>query len=209
MGVRYVRVQTMKLPCEASKGPALIFFISLLFSPACGAESGDWAMTIYGGQYTDDSLRYDILANVPITFEDSYIGTVAVSHMFSQPEPAYQWELEGQLARHWGEQNHWEYNLLVIYRWNRFPWNTLLKTTAAIGNGLSYASEVPPIEDNSTYTGSARLLDYLLLEASFAPPTVDDWALVMRIHHRSGVMGAMDGVIGGSNVICAGLRFDL
>lgn len=207
--VLYDRVQTMSLLCEASKMQALIIVLSLLSSLAYGAEPSDWSMTVYGGHYTDDSLRFDILSNSPIAFEDSYMGAVAVTHIFSRPDPAYQWELEGQLAKHWGEQNNWEYNLLVTYRWNRFPWNSILRTTAAIGNGISYASEVPSIEDNSTYTGSSRLLDYLLLETTFAPPMVDDWALVMRIHHRSGMMGAIDGVIGGSNVICVGLRFDL
>ena len=73
---------------------------------------------------------------------------------------------------------------------------------------MSYASEVPLLEDLSELeTGSTRLLNYLLIEATFAPPKEEHWALVFRIHHRSGIFGVFDDVSGGSNVIALGIKY--
>jgi hypothetical protein len=116
--------------------------------------------------------------------------------------------VEGQLTKHWGIQDNWEANLLAIYRWKKFPWSSFMRTSAAIGNGISIASEVPPIENQSTYTGSSQVLNYLLLETTFGAPAAN-WDFTLRIHHRSGIMGAVNNVIGGSNVVGVGLRFAL
>ena len=168
--------------------------------------------TFYHGQYTDDAFG-DIISGKTISYEDSRINVLAHAvKLFADdetlPPKRHQWELEGQIAKHDGEQNHWELNAAIIVRWLDFPWNQYVKTTAAIGDGLSYATVVPPIEEAShTNTGAAKLLNYFVVEVSLAPPSAKHWSLVGRIHHRSGIYGLINDVKGGSNVICLGLKY--
>ena len=56
------------------------------------------------------------------------------------------WEVEGQLVRHYGMQDHYETNGLVVARWHPFFWDRYLDTSFAIGEGLSYATKVPQVE---------------------------------------------------------------
>ncbi|ALP51943.1 hypothetical protein Tel_01650 [Candidatus Tenderia electrophaga] len=164
-------------------------------------------MALYVGKYSDDRLG-DVLVSKPIDYLDSYMVTVALGRAFAFASPSHQWEWEAQLVKHFSRQHHWELNALVIYRWQRFPWHRVLRTTLALGDGLSYASEVPPLEAAShTNEGATRLLNYILVEMTAAPPQVTDWSLVVRVHHRSGVYGLFDDVEGGSNVIGVGIKF--
>jgi len=164
-------------------------------------------LTAYGGKYSDDNLG-ELLANEPIKFENSTFAGLAVAQRISEPRPSYQWEVEGQIGKHFRDQTHWEFNIAAIIRWKRFPWNHYLRTSIAIGDGLSYATEVPPLELKShTNTGAARLLNYLVIEMTVSPPQIQNWSIVGRIHHRSGVFGLFNDVRGGSNVLVLGIKF--
>ena len=165
------------------------------------------ALTAYGGASTDGTLVRDILLFGGFTVEDSYLAAIAVSEPVYYHE-RYQWEVEGQVVKHFGLQDHWEFNALIALRWKYFPWNKHVKTSFAVGDGLSYATEVPLLEDlDEPETGSTRLLNYLLIELTFAPPKEEHWAFVFRIHHRSGIFGVFDDVSGGSNVIALGIKY--
>lgn len=183
----------------------IVVLIILMLLPG-RASSGNYALTLYGGKYSDDRLGH-VLLSKPVEFVDSYVAVAALSRIFTLQSRSHQWELEGQLGKHYDGQDHWEFNILALYRWQRFPWNDYLKTSAAIGDGFSYASETPPLEAQSTTNeGATRLLNYILVEFTFAPPQVDNWALVVRVHHRSGVYGLFNDVEGGSNVLAAGVK---
>ena len=52
----------------------------------------------------------------------------------------------------------WEFNGLIIARWRLFPWDKYLDTSFAIGDGISYATEVPEIEEKKD-TDSGRWLN--------------------------------------------------
>lgn len=185
----------------------LIAVVVLL--PATAVASEAYALTVYSGKYSDDRLG-DVLVSKPVHFMDSYLAVAAVSKIFPLASRSHQWELEGQLAKHYRGQSHWEFNALAIYRWQRFPWNPYLKTSIALGDGLSYATSTPPLEAASTTNvGATRLLNYILVEITYAPPQVKDWALVVRVHHRSGVYGLFNDVEGGSNVIGMGIKITL
>lgn len=169
--------------------------------------AGDYYLTIYNGVYTDDRLG-DVLLSKPVNELDSNLAVVALSKAFQFKRPNHQWELEAQLGKHYRGQNHSELNLLAIYRWQPPAWNQFLKTSFALGDGLSYASEIPPIEAASTTNvGSTRLLNYILVEMTAAPAKVNNWAFITRVHHRSGVYGLFNDVEGGSNVVAVGVKF--
>jgi hypothetical protein len=100
--------------------------------------------------------------------------------------------------------------IAAFLRFDGFPWNHWIHTTAAIGTGLSYVTKVSDVEldagaDRGAPKGS-KLLFYLAPEITFAHPDHRDWELVARFHHRSGVFGTFNGVWGGSNVVTGGIR---
>jgi len=178
------------------------------FLASCAAP-GERSLTLYGGAYSDNALIEEILPLREIKFEDAHLGVVAYTEPFHRFwEGKARWEWEVQAGKYWGDQDHWELNALIVLRWLHFPWNRHVRTTFAIGDGVSYASKVPQLELAShTNEGATQLLNYLLLEWTLGLPEQPDWDLSLRIHHRSGIFGLYDGVDGGSNVLAAGLKF--
>lgn len=107
-----------------------------------------------------------------------------------------------------GHNQHriYEFNPYFEGRWADFPWDSYLTTSFAIGEGISYASSIPSLEGKSS-ENTKRLLNYLLLEATFAAPSYPRLQLMLRIHHRSGAYGLYHAGNTGSNDIGLGLRY--
>ena len=160
-------------------------------------------VSLYGGR-----AFYDDLANILSDKEyvDSYVAVLAVGKGLADYKHYLRLEGEGQVAKHWGEQDHFEFNALLGLRWLPFPWDRYLDTSFAVGAGLSYATDDPEIEVEKN-DRTARLLGYLMFELGVVVPQQPKWTLFARVHHRSGAFGLFDGVSGGSNVLGAGLRY--
>jgi hypothetical protein len=126
------------------------------------------------------------------SYEESYVGQARRAH------PARSIKLPSTLK----DSTTGRLNALVIARWVTFPWNAYLYTTFAVGEGISYATEVPELEQEA---GASQWLNYLLFEVTFALPKYPEWAIVGRIHHRSGFFGAL--APNGSNVVAAGIKY--
>lgn len=165
------------------------------------APRNPWFVTLFGGQYSGSQLL-EIPARLDL--KDAWTLGLSVSKQFAQWTRFMRWELELQTLKHFGEQEHWEFTGSVNLRWMVFPWNRYVETTAAIGEGLSWATEIPALEKaEPTNSENAQLLNYLLLELTVAPPE-SSWSLATRIHHRSGVFGVFGH--SGSNVLELGVR---
>lgn len=190
--------------CARAARVSILFLLAGTGAPVAAAQD---YLTLYAGKYTDESLG-DVLVNKTIQFEHSFLGVVAWARALGDASRSYQWELELQVGKHAGVQTHWEFNALPVIRWKRLPWNHLLATTFAIGDGLSYATRVPPLELGShTNIGANRLLNYVLVEMTVAPPRLKSVSFVARVHHRSGIYGLFNDVHGGSNIIAAGVKY--
>lgn len=100
----------------------------------------------------------------------------------------------------------YEVDPYIGFRWANFPWNKYLVTSLAIGEGVSFPSAVPAVEikDNEN---TKRILNYLMLEATFALPSHPRIQLLARIQHRSGAYGLYQAGNTGSNVVGLGLRY--
>ena len=117
-------------------------------------------------------------------------------------------QLAGNVAiRHGKNENTiYEVDPYIAFRWANFPWNDYVTTSLAIGEGVSYASSVPWVEKRNNHN-VRRLLNYLMLEATFAPPSYPQLQLIARIHHRSGAYGLYHAGNSGSNVLGLGIRY--
>lgn len=182
----------------------LLLGLVLLFGSNCQALAMDTGfVSLYGGR-----ACYDDLANILSKREyvDSYVAVLSVGKGLRNYKHYLRLEGEGQVAKHWGEQDHFEFNALLGLRWLPFPWDRYLDTSFAMGAGLSYATDEPEIEVEKN-DRTARMLGYLMFELGVVVPQQPKWTLFARVHHRSGAFGLFDGVSGGSNVVGAGLRY--
>jgi len=169
------------------------------------AAEGDWGLTVYGARLTDGDL--DNTATFRFDFEDAYLLAAALSRRVYTCRDLLDFELEGQVAKHFDEQDHWEFNALGISRWLPFPWDNYIDTSFAMGLGISYATETPEIEKQN-HSDTNQFLAILLFEVAFALPDVPQWDVVARIHHRSGAFGLFNGVTGASNAWGVGMRYN-
>jgi hypothetical protein len=167
---------------------------------------GKWALTVYAGVGTDGGIG-DISGLHP-EFNDAYMLDVACSReLIRWWQDRVALEVEGQVAQHFNKQDHFECNLLLALRWLRFPWNHVVRTSFAVGEGVSYASSVPEISRERSPDKTSKWLNYMMYELELAPPQQKHWSFVARIHHRSGVRGLYNGVKRGSNIIGAGVKY--
>jgi hypothetical protein len=181
----------------------------LLLSPALKAEDDSrFHLAVYGGKAADGRML-DIVTRFNTGFIDSWLVAVAPGWIHFEGN-GWRSEVEGQVVRHWGEQDHWELNTAYILRWMRFPWDHRVDTRMAIGAGVSWATEVPFIEPRAKELGeeeSSRLLGYVVMEIELAPPRESDWSGFVRLHHRSDAFGLFHDKRGGSNFITLGTRY--
>jgi hypothetical protein len=183
-----------------------LVLVGATLAPSRGAAQeraeNPWFMTVVGGQYSGSQL---LEIPIGLDLQDSYTFGVSVSKQFAQWTRFMRWEGELQVLKHFGEQEHWEFTGSVNLRWVVFPWNRWVETSLALGEGLSWATEIPKLEKaDPTNSDNSQLLNYILLEITFAVPE-SPWSFVTRIHHRSGVWGVFGHA--GSNIIEAGIRY--
>jgi hypothetical protein len=193
---------------------AVCVFVGTLLFCLCtnvGADTGGeierkkWAVSLYYARLNDGTLGETVTFSAKL--EDASFLALALARRFYTFRDMFDLEFEGQVAKHFQEQDHWEFNLLGTFRWIKFPWDRYLDTSLAAGAGLSYATEEPPIEIKN-HGKVNQLSGYLMFEAAFSLPQLPRWDAFARIHHRSSAGGLFgNDVKGGSNAYGAGIRF--
>src|SRR5262245_22239509 len=164
--------------------------------------------TFYSGRISSQETWHDVLLQ---PYKDEYVDSYLVAAAYSRAlrdyrDGALRLEYELNATYNFGLQDHWELNVAPItLRWQRFPWNERVRTTAAFGLGFSYAFEYPRVE-HELENDTKQFLLFWQLELTAGPPE-GNWSTVLRLHHRSpgwGVMGVADG---GMNAPSLGVRF--
>ena len=185
-------------------GATLVLAIGLLASMSLAASARDFSFSAYGGWLTSNDW-IEVFAPQRWDFVDSQLAALAVSRQVGWLSNTARTEVEGQIVRHFGIQDHWEFNVLGVIRRTALPWDNTLDMSAAGGLGLSYATERPNAEID--FEGDTeRLLVYWMLELDAAIPKMEAWSVLARLHHRSPAYGLFgDG--GGANVLALGLRY--
>lgn len=160
--------------------------------------------TLYAGPYSPDGI--DKVATFQADYnQDTYVAVAAAAWEFVRFRDMIGFEIEGQVARHFGaREDHWELVGLIVGRWHRFPWENRVRTTFAVGEGISWYTEESELE-RELADDAGRVLNYLMFELTLGLPRYERWDLSIRIHHRSNVFGLMEG--SRSNFLCAGIRY--
>lgn len=179
----------------------LLFFFMSAIPSFSHAKDRDWSFSLIQAAQIRGGVKNTFTEHWP-----TYIGFLRIAKEFAGSEEGLGWEVEGQVVKHFGMQHHWEFNGCLVARWHPFFWDDFIDTSFAIGEGLSYATEKPELEV-ARGQDTARLLNYLLFEFTFALPEYPNVQAIVMMHHRSGAFGLFSGVRGGSNFIGYGFKY--
>jgi hypothetical protein len=186
----------------------MIFAVLLAVDGGIPARALDYdrTATLYVGQLTDAQAWHDLVRHPnKVGLVDSYLLAGAVAWTLARFwDDALSLEVEGQVVRHFGVQDHWEFNLPAGARWHRFPWNDRVETTVAFAVGPSYATRRPSFEVELEGE-STRLLFHWFIELTVGPPRAE-WAVALRLHHRSSGFGSLADA-GGVDALAMGIKF--
>ena len=100
----------------------------------------------------------------------------------------------------------YEFIPYLSFRWKKFPWDNVLKTSISLGEGVSWVSNVSTREHRNS-EDPQKILNYLNFELTAALAAYPQIELVGRIHHRSGVFGLYHSTNSGSSAVGLGLRW--
>lgn len=169
------------------------------------ASDRAFSASLYGGVMTDDNWRQSLSGQAGLV--DSHILVGAMGWTFYRPaNRLWSLELEANVARHFGIQDHYEFNAPVLtLRWDSFPWDKVLDTSLAYGLGPSYATKLPEYERQKSGDTEQFLLFWHIETALGLPGS--NWSTILRLHHRSSGYG-MFADKGGSNILTMGLRYE-
>lgn len=190
------------MPARVAFRPAaLLFSVCWAAIAPAMAGTGDTAISVYAGRMTDEDWLKSLSRRAD--WIDGCLIALADARTLWRDAPRHwSFEVDGHAARHFGVQDHGEFNALGTLRFHVFPWRERLATGVAFGAGPSHATRLPAAEvrlDGS----SKRLMLYWSLE--LAQPG-SDWATLFRLHHCSAAYGVF-GKQGGGNVLTAGLHY--
>lgn len=179
-------------------------FLLWLAAPATAQESqpaepGPWAVTFWGGWGTDGDI--EDFPGIVSNFENSWFAGVGLTREIGRMGEGFAWEVEGIAVRHFGEQRHWEGDLVLGLRWTDPFWNG----SFAVSTGVSMASGLPRMEERVD-PPSKRALQFLGIEAAFSTKANPAQEFVLRLHHRSAAYGLYGTDDGGSNFVALGYR---
>lgn len=204
---------------------SLAFLLASATATAASAEDTPrrWldAASVYGGQGVDLNLREFPKAIVKgdLHAESTYFAGLGLAHSFGTLGGSIeavrgsalenvQHGYELILLKHHGLQDNAELGAAYMLR---TPDAALgeLHVNAGFGAGLSHAFGTPSYEDGPVDDPERRYKTQLLLliEAEWRWGAASHWALVTRIHHRSGLYGVIAPRFVGSNFVVAGLRY--
>jgi hypothetical protein len=172
-------------------------------------NKGRWMVGLYAG-----SLAHQAFINVVLLqpwqtrLEPSYLAALSLTYVVHEfRNLPLTLEIDGVVAVRFGQDHEWELAVLPMLRWKAFPWNHLVYTNFRFGLGVSYVSDVSPWEKQNSGNGrGSRLLPFMVPEITFSSGPDSMGEAFLRVHHRSGGWGIINGVSGGSNYVSVGYR---
>lgn len=195
------------LPPPAPVAPAPVFKDPL---PYQAARPGPWAITGlvgFSSRTNFSQIVFHPWSGIEFERTHFYGGTISARLFSFWEDFTVEAELGGGILTGVSEATELWHAYYV--RFDGFPWNHIIYTTFAGSVGLSYRSSIPLFERQviAKYSGSpSKVLHYFSPEITLAHPDHKDFALVLRLHHRSGVFGLINDITDASNVLTVGLR---
>jgi hypothetical protein len=202
-------------------GFLLICFLNASVSAETRPDLGSWSALLYCGGTAKQSFGDVMMGKYTSFGETIYAGEVAYildqNNLFRRFfRPVFDVvQIAGNLAYRHDYINHdnvKEGNLYIIWRFTRFPWSNHLRNSIAFGDGISYDSHPPfaNIECGKPASEFSRLINYMLVELTFALPAHPEFEFAFCLHHSCTAWGTFPGnANAGSTNVGIGLRYYL
>lgn len=175
-----------------------------------------WAILIYHSWMTNSNIG-PVLTIQDVHFKYGTMNSFDLSYQLDPANPLQRFfnslvstiEVAGNITRRQDPNGLiYEFDPYLNFRWKTFPWDHYVTTTFAIGDGLSYATGIPLREQHDSSNNNAkRLLNFLVVEATFAAPSDPDLQFVVRVNHRCGAWGLFGAGNLSSNAVGLGIRY--
>lgn len=175
-----------------------------------------WGLLIYHSWMTDSNIG-PLLTAQNVHFKYGTINSIDIAYQLSSENPLRRFfrlfvssvELAGNFSQRRDPNGIiYEFDPYLNFRWKSFPWDNVVTTTFSIGDGLSYATGIPLREEHDSSNNNAKhLLNFLVLEATFAAPNHPNLQFVIRANHRCGAWGLFGAGNLSSNAIGIGIRY--
>ncbi len=171
------------------------------------AQSRDSSWGLYAGKYHDAEPAGAIAGTANYTDHYMLALTGSTTLWKSQDWPLAL-ELDGMIGQQWGKASLTEVAVAPAIRWSGFPWRDVLRTDLRLAPlGISYTSEVGPMERGANGQGT-RTLNFLFVEAAFSRPQTPDTEFFVRLHHRCAIYDLLNSNgANGEDFLSFGLRF--
>lgn len=176
----------------------------------------NWGIFIYHSWMTNSNIG-PVLTGQNVHFKYGTMNSIDLSYQLDPANPLRRFfrplvstiEVAGNITqRHDPNGLIYEFDPYLNFRWKTFPWDHYITTTFAIGDGLSYATGIPLREQHDSSNNNAkRLLNFLVVEATFAAPSHPDLQFVLRVNHRCGAWGLFGAGNLSSNAVGLGIRY--
>ncbi|MGE0240471.1 MAG: hypothetical protein AB7F09_18260 [Parvibaculaceae bacterium] len=188
-------------------------------APAQGGQKGDAnAVTLLVGRATDTDFTQIITEPWTTNFIDMTMLGITISRRLGTLDELagspllgavgddISFDLEAGAAYRFGAEEQGEFWTSFYVRYDGFPWNDRIYTTAAVNTGLSLLTQTSDFERDRGDGRTSRVLHNFSPEITFADPDNKNLEFVLRLHHRSGIFGTIDGVSSGSTFVATGIR---
>jgi hypothetical protein len=166
-----------------------------------------WALTGFAGVLSvQESSQIWLHGDFKLA-NDVLVG-IAASKQLWRYKDYFDLEFETQVVKHFGGEDNFEFNLPLMLRWNRFPWDDVVDTSIAFGDGPSIANGTPALE-KAQYGGdhSGPLLNFVVIEFTFALPDHPEIQFVNRLQHRSGAFNLINNTSDASTAFVWGFKY--
>ncbi len=172
-----------------------------------------WSVTGFTGISVDDATLGQTIGEPwsRTLAEDTFLG-LAGSYRVVRFRRWFTLDVELGAGARLGQTDAAEGWTALFLRFDGFSWRDRLYTTVGVSTGLNVISRLPREETGPPWDpkpNRSHLLHYFSPEIAVALPHRRQYELVLRVHHRSGVYGAFNGLRGGSDAIAIGYRYRL
>jgi hypothetical protein len=167
----------------------------------------DNAVAIFAGIYSPDVFTDIVATPWDTRTENIYLVTLSYNRRLTTVFRHLDIEVEGGVGRRFGDNDSFEAYAALALRWTEFPWNRHLRTTFAVYPiGPSYVADLSPSEVSKDGR-SANWLNYFAIELTLAAPSLPELEVLVRLHHRSGAFGLINGSTNGADFLSVGARY--
>ena len=195
----------MKAPA-ATALLAVLLPAALMLPAAAAAQQRDWSVGAYAGKYHDTEPAGFIQGKSH--FLDQYLVALTASKtVWRAPSWPLSVEIDGMVGWQSGIASLGEVAVAPALRFSGFPWRDTLRTDLRLAPlGISYTTQVSPLEQNDTGQGS-RTLNWLFIEVALSSPKKPDNEFFMRLHHRCAIYDLLNNYgANGEDFFALGLR---